>query len=168
MGSNPLVASSSNSSWALWESATAMASFIFIPREKSLIVFLAGNSNCSRYCAYFAGSHCRYRERIIFPTSCAQSISGRFIVSKTTPIFSFTSSSFWMLSFPKIWISPSSRRIRFKIAFIVVDFPAPFSPIKPIIQPRGSVKETWSSAKSSYFLHRPLTCKMVSIYRSSW
>ena len=42
MGSRPAVASSSTSSLGLWLRATAMASFIFMPREKSLKGFFSG------------------------------------------------------------------------------------------------------------------------------
>ena len=42
MGSRPAVASSSTSSLGLWLRATAMASIIFMPREKSLKGFFSG------------------------------------------------------------------------------------------------------------------------------
>ena len=66
----------------------------------------------------------------------------------TTPILSLISISLWIWSFPKIKISPQSFRISFSMQLIVVDFPAPFSPISPIITPRGTVKLKPSSIKS--------------------
>ena len=44
MGSSPLVASSSSRSLAPWDRAAAMASFIFMPREKSLNCLVRGMS----------------------------------------------------------------------------------------------------------------------------
>ena len=48
MGSNPLVASSSTSSLGWWLSAAAMASFIRIPREKSLKGLFSGRLKRSK------------------------------------------------------------------------------------------------------------------------
>ena len=45
MGSSPAVASSSTSSFGWWLNATAIASFIRMPREKSLNCFFNGRSN---------------------------------------------------------------------------------------------------------------------------
>ena len=48
-GSRPLVGSSRIRSLGLWDRATAMPSFIFMPREKSLNCFPSGRSKRRRY-----------------------------------------------------------------------------------------------------------------------
>ena len=62
--------------------------------------------------------------------SLAFKFSGKLDSSKTTPMFSLIESISVLLSLPRIFMVPPSRLIKSKINFIVVVFPAPFSPIK--------------------------------------
>ena len=57
-------------------------------------------------------------------------------------------------SLSRLWLSvpsretcPSSRDVAFIRSFRVVDFPAPFSPTSPKMQPAGRVKVMWSRVK---------------------
>ena len=46
---------------------------------------------------------------------------------------------------PKYVISPLSGCTRFSMDLMVVVFPAPFRPMKPVIFPASSENDTWSS-----------------------
>ena len=83
------------------------------------------------------------------------SISGKNIPSSTTPISSLIIDSYFLLFLSNIFISPYSGFIIFKMDFINVVFPAPFSPIKPIIYPLGISKLISPSSKLlSYFFFK--------------
>ena len=89
--------------------------------------------------------------------------SDKKLSSKTTPISSFIVFSFFLLSNPNTFISPILVLIKFSIDFIVVLFPAPFSPIKPIIIPFGRLKLMFFNSKLLYFLDKFLTSSIFSI-----
>ena len=46
----------------------------------------------------------------------------------------------------------------------MVDFPAPFRPINPVMVPRGIANERLSSTKPGYSFFRLLTCKTFSMW----
>ena len=74
--------------------------------------------------------------------------SGRQASSSTTPMscLVWRKSGLW-LSVPSRETCPSSRDVAFIRSFRVVDFPAPFSPTSPKMQPAGRVKVMWSRVK---------------------
>lgn len=81
--------------------------------------------------------------------------------SSTTPIFSRTDG--FEPCPPSTVISPLSGRMRSSTALMVVVFPAPFSPIKPITVPLGRVNPTLRSAKPPYFLQIPCSSSAFSL-----
>ena len=82
-------------------------------------------------------------------SSFAFNSSGKLFPSNTTPMCSFVSLS--SVVEPSISTTPLSFSVKSSMAFIVVDFPAPFSPISPTILPHGTLNDTSLSSKSSYF-----------------
>ena len=66
--------------------------------------------------------------------------------ASTTPNFSLSCTSNFLLSFPKIFICPSSRLIKPRIALNKVLFPAPLAPMIPVILP-GAIFNEHSSLK---------------------
>lgn len=83
----------------------------------------------------------------MFPTWGAERPSWKVVSSSTTPTWALTARSSARLSRPSTWISPPSRRTRLRMHLMVVDLPAPFSPIRPMMVPPGTVKDTSSSLK---------------------
>ena len=94
-------------------------------------------------------------------TCTALIVLGKPPSSITTPIFSRTD-RFEPRS-PSTVISPLSGRMRSSTALMVVVFPAPFSPIKPITVPLGRVNPTLRSAKPLYFLQTPCSSSAFSL-----
>ena len=78
-------------------------------------------------------------------TSRSVIVSGKGQSSMTTPISSLSSGSALSGSQPSTRTSPPSRLARPSSRRIVVLLPAPFSPMRPIMQPEGRVKLTLSS-----------------------
>ena len=67
------------------------------------------------------------------------------------------------ISFPFHVTNPESGSTMLRMALIVVGFPAPFIPIRPIISPGSHEKETLSSLKSLYSCDIFLICNNLSI-----
>ena len=162
-GSSPLVGSSSMSSFASCERADAIPSFIFIPAESFLKAFFLSIPKRSSRLKKVSSFQ---REYVCFITefSCNAVITAEKAgVSITTPISSFASTLSSAVFLPSRLTVPPSLSITSSSSFIVVLLPAPFSPIRPIIQPVGKAKLTSLSSNPAlpfcalYFLQRPFT-----------
>ena len=79
--------------------------------------------------------------------SRSESVSGMPQSSITTPSFSLSAAPPAAGSSPSSRTLPASARARPSIRRIVVLLPAPFSPMKPMMQPVGRLKLTPSSVK---------------------
>lgn len=75
------------------------------------------------------------------------SVSGMPQSSRTTPSRSLSAAPPCAGSSPSRRTLPASALARPSIRRMVVLFPAPFSPIKPMMQPAGRLKLTFSRAK---------------------
>ena len=153
-GSSPLVASSRISSFELCDSAAAMPSFIFIPREKSPKGLLSGMLNFFRYPKNASSSQFLYALRRTLFACAAVRQSGKPTSSSTTPMSSLSARS--EFGRPKSFILPASGFIMSSIRRMVVLLPAPFSPISPIMQPPGKQRSSPASSKSGYAFRRPV------------
>ena len=124
--------------------------------SRSMPNFSMYDANCSAFQFLYA-----LPRRVL---TCAALIAlGKPPSSSTTPIRSFTARSSAILSSPSTVISPLSGRMRSSTALMVVVFPAPFSPIKPITVPLGRVNPTLRSAKPPYFLQTPCSSSAFSL-----
>ena len=105
----------------------------------------------SAYSKNFLLFHFSYMLFIIRFTSFILSSSGKPQPDKTTPISDFSALVSFCTSFPYIFMFPPSFRAAPVKRFIIVLFPAPFSPISPIMLPSGMLKDTLFSVKFLYF-----------------
>jgi len=85
--------------------------------------------------------------------------------SGTKPNCFFASRGCFWISRPLIRICPSSGFSTPVIICRVVDFPAPFGPMKPVMEPSRTVQVRWSTA--FLFLPYVLLTSLISIMFSS-
>ena len=84
-------------------------------------------------------------------------LMGKYASSSTTPMSSLASAnSGLLLSMPSTSMLPESGSMAFIMSFMVVDLPAPFSPMRPIMLPSGRLRVRLSSVKSRYVFDTPL------------
>lgn len=77
--------------------------------------------------------------------------SGRQVSPSTAPTLLRSAFDREAVSFPKTERVPASGRTSPRMLFIVVLFPAPFSPMNPTTEPRGTEKVTSSREKPLNF-----------------
>ena len=82
----------------------------------------------------------------------------------TKPISPLQARSFSKKDRPFTNTSPPSRWIRFSMAFMVVVFPAPFRPMKPMMYPGSREKLTLSKVKVGYRFSRSRTSNRCMVF----
>ena len=118
-----------------------MFNFAFIPFDNSLTLFDESTLNLASNSKYFLLFHVLNEFLNILSKKETLTFEGRQFSSKTTPIFSFSSSVNSSLFLENICISPLFLKINESIHFIIVVLPLPLPPINPTIIPLGISKE---------------------------
>ena len=173
--SKPIVGSSKYTILGLCRNVAAISHLIFCPKLKFLTCFCNNGSNSSislnffRFCLY-SPSGILY----IFLISLKDSITGKSHHScvfwpNTAPIFLLFSILFW-LGFKLSTTTSPEVGVKSPVSIlIVVDFPAPFSPMYPISSPSCISKFIWFTAVNSLyfgfirFLKYPISPSSFSI-----
>ena len=147
-GSSPLVASSKISSFGWCESAVASASFAVMPLENFLYGLSSGSEKLRQYAENSSLSQSGCKRAITAEISFARITGEKKLPSSTTPRSRPTAARSATGFFPSTEIVPLSMCRRPRIDLMVVVLPAPFSPIKPMMQPLGTLNETSRREKS--------------------